>query len=69
MFDRLLGNIVGKSGRRAYDMAEGDFIRPVLLGAGLRLFDHLEADSVDLELIQATTSPGLVHLRFRLAGG
>ena len=50
-------------------MAEGDFIRPVLLGAGLRLFDHLEADSVDLELIQATTSPGLVHLRFRLAGG
>jgi dihydrofolate reductase len=39
---------------------------PVLLGSGVRLFDHLGAGSVLLETIQVVDSPGVTHLRFRV---
>ena len=39
---------------------------PVLLGQGRRLFDHLGADHVELELIRLVEGPGVTHLRYRV---
>jgi hypothetical protein len=39
---------------------------PVLLSAGRRLFDHLGADLIELELISAIEGPGVTHLRYRI---
>jgi dihydrofolate reductase len=39
---------------------------PVLLGAGVRLFDHLGPDSIGLETTRVVDSPGVTHLRFRV---
>jgi dihydrofolate reductase len=39
---------------------------PMLLGGGVRLFDHLDAKQVDLEIVSVTDSPGVTHLRYRI---
>lgn len=39
---------------------------PVLLGAGTRLFDHLDAGRVELERTGLAGSPQVTHLRFRV---
>jgi dihydrofolate reductase len=39
---------------------------PVLLGAGVRLFDHLGSDNIELETIRIVDSPGVTHLRYRV---
>jgi len=39
---------------------------PVLLGAGVRLFEHLGSESIELETIRVVDSPGVTHLRFRV---
>jgi dihydrofolate reductase len=39
---------------------------PVLLGAGRRLFEHLGADHIELELARVLEAPGVTHLRFRV---
>lgn len=39
---------------------------PVLLGAGVRLFDHLGAERVELERLRVVESPVVTHLRFRV---
>jgi len=39
---------------------------PVLLSAGRRLFDHLGADPIELELISVIEGPGVTHLRYRI---
>jgi dihydrofolate reductase len=39
---------------------------PVLLGEGRRLFDHLGADHIELELIRVIDAPGVTHLRYRV---
>jgi dihydrofolate reductase len=39
---------------------------PVLLGEGRRLFEHLGADHIDLELARVVEAPGVTHLRFRV---
>jgi dihydrofolate reductase len=41
-------------------------LTPVLLGAGVRLFDHLGAAPVQLEQIRAVEAPGVTHLRYRV---
>jgi dihydrofolate reductase len=41
-------------------------IRPVLLGAGLRLFEHLDVARIALEPIRVTESPTATDLRFRV---
>lgn len=41
-------------------------IRPVLLGAGLRLFEHIDAAGVTLETITVTETPTTTELRFRV---
>lgn len=40
---------------------------PVLLGGGVRLFDHLEGQ-VELERTRVVEAPGVTHLTFRVVG-
>lgn len=39
---------------------------PVLLGAGIRLFDHLGPEQIELERTRVIDSPAVTHLRFRV---
>ena len=39
---------------------------PVLLGAGVRLFDHLGRGPIDLERMRVVEAPGVTHLTFRV---
>lgn len=39
---------------------------PLLLGSGVRLFDHLGTDQIDLEIIRVVDAPGVTHLRYRV---
>jgi dihydrofolate reductase len=39
---------------------------PVLLGQGRRLFEHLDAEHVELELTRVAQSPDVTHLRYRV---
>jgi dihydrofolate reductase len=41
-------------------------LAPVLLGAGVRLFDHLGAVPVELERTRVVETPGITHLWFRV---
>ena len=40
---------------------------PVLLGGGVRLFDHLGMEPIDLERTRVVETPGVTHLTFRVA--
>ncbi len=44
-------------------------IAPFLLGAGRRLFDHMEASPVELEIDRVVESPAATHLRYRVVKG
>jgi dihydrofolate reductase len=37
---------------------------PVLVGDGVRLFDHLRTGQVDLDRTRTIETPGATHLRF-----
>ncbi|HEX9616374.1 MAG TPA: dihydrofolate reductase family protein [Anaerolineales bacterium] len=39
---------------------------PILLGNGVRLFDHLGIEPIRLESIRAIEAPGVIHLGFRV---
>lgn len=39
---------------------------PVLLGAGRRLFDTLDTNHIELELVRALEAPGGLRLRYRV---
>jgi dihydrofolate reductase len=39
---------------------------PVLLGSGVRLFEHLGIEPVELERTSVTEAPGVTHIRFRV---
>ena len=39
---------------------------PVLLGAGVRLFEHLGTGPIELERTRAVVAPGVTHLTFRV---
>ena len=39
---------------------------PVLLGGGVRLFDHLGMGPIDLERTRVVEAPGVTHLTFRV---
>jgi dihydrofolate reductase len=41
-------------------------IAPVLLGNGVRLFDNLGMEPIELESIRAIEAPGVTHLGFRV---
>jgi dihydrofolate reductase len=40
-------------------------LAPALLGDGIRLFDHLGAEPVELEIIRVVEAPGVTHLAYR----
>jgi hypothetical protein len=39
---------------------------PVLLGDGVRLFEHLGIEPVELEIGNVIQAPGVTHLRYRV---
>jgi dihydrofolate reductase len=39
---------------------------PVLLGEGIRLFDHLGPEPIELETVRVVQAPGVTHLGFRV---
>jgi len=39
---------------------------PVLLGGGVRLFEHLGIEPIELESLGVSEGPGVTHLRFRV---
>ncbi len=39
---------------------------PVLLGGGVRLFDHLGIEPIELERMRVVEAPGVTHLTFRV---
>jgi dihydrofolate reductase len=39
---------------------------PVILGDGVRLFEHLGIEPVELEITSVTKAPGVTHLRYRV---
>ena len=41
-------------------------VAPVLLASGVRLFDHLGGESIELEQIRMIESEGVTHLRYRV---
>jgi dihydrofolate reductase len=41
-------------------------VAPLLLGKGVRLFDHLDIDPTALESIRVVAAPGVTHLGFRV---
>jgi dihydrofolate reductase len=44
-------------------------VTPVLLGGGVRLFDHLGPDAIVLEQTRVIPSDGVTHLRYRVKKG
>jgi dihydrofolate reductase len=44
-------------------------VAPLLLGKGVRLFDHLNIKPTDLESIRVVEAPGVTHLGFRVLKG
>ena len=41
-------------------------VAPLLLGKGVRLFDHLNIRPTELECIRVVNAPGVIHLGFRV---
>ncbi len=41
-------------------------VAPLLLGKGVRLFDHLNIKPTELEIIRAVQAPHVIHLGFRV---
>ncbi|HET9913651.1 MAG TPA: dihydrofolate reductase family protein [Anaerolineales bacterium] len=41
-------------------------VAPLLLGKGVRLFDHLDIKPIELERIRVIGAPGVTHLGFRV---
>jgi dihydrofolate reductase len=50
---------------RLFDELQLDIV-PVIFGAGLRFFEHLSGQQIELERIKVVESPDSTHLRFRL---
>jgi dihydrofolate reductase len=42
-------------------------VAPLLLGGGIRLFDGLETEQIEVEGTGVVESPGVTHLKFRVA--
>jgi dihydrofolate reductase len=41
-------------------------VAPLLLGKGVRLFDHLNIEPTQLEIIRVVPAPGVTHLAYRV---
>jgi dihydrofolate reductase len=63
----VMGASIAQQGLRAGLVDEIQIhLVPVLLGAGVRLFDHLGAENIELDITRVVDSPGVTHLRFRV---
>ncbi len=63
----LMGSAVPQAALRAGLLDEILIhLAPVLLGSGVRLFDHLGSDKVGLEVIKVVSTPSVTHLRYRV---
>lgn len=64
----LMGSAVPQQCLRAglLDEIQVDVV-PMLLGGGVRLFDHLGTAPIKLETIRVVDAPGITHLRYRVA--
>jgi dihydrofolate reductase len=61
------GTGAGQSLLRAGQLDELELhVVPVLLGQGRRLFDHLPADPVELDLVRRLSTAEVTHLRYRV---
>jgi dihydrofolate reductase len=63
----LMGSAAPQQALRAglLDEIHIDLI-PVLLGGGVRLFDHLGDETIELERTRVVEAPGVTHLAFRV---
>jgi hypothetical protein len=41
-------------------------LAPILLGDGIRLFDHLGPEPIELESTGVIETPGVIHLQYRV---
>ncbi len=60
---------MGRAMEHFYEVAGDEFhlsIAHVLLGEGVRLFDHLGASPIYLKCIRTLETPGATHLSFRV---
>jgi dihydrofolate reductase len=58
---------VAQQGLRAGKVDEIEVsVAPCLLGGGVRLFDHLGVEPIDLEQVGVIESEGVTHLRYRV---
>jgi dihydrofolate reductase len=63
----LMGSAVPQQALRAGLLDEIQIhLVPVLLGAGVRLFDHLGTENIELETVLVVDAPGVTHLRYRV---
>jgi dihydrofolate reductase len=63
----LMGASVAQQGLRAGLVDELQIhLVPVLLGAGVRLFDQPGSDNVELATVRVVDAPGVTHLRYRV---
>jgi dihydrofolate reductase len=63
----LMGASVAQQALRAGLLDEIQIhLAPVLLGSGIRLFDHLGTEAIELEPLRVVDAPGVTHLRYRV---
>jgi dihydrofolate reductase len=62
----LLGASVPQQCLRAGVLDEIQIV-PMLLGSGVRLFEHLGDGRIELETVGVVECPGVTHMRFRVA--
>jgi hypothetical protein len=41
-------------------------IAPVLFGEGIKLFEHIGNEHIELESTRVLETPGAIHIRFRI---
>lgn len=64
---RLMGADIAQQFLRASLLDEIQInLVPVLLGDGIRLFDHIGTEQIELESTRVIESNGVTHLRFRI---
>ena len=68
--DGLVGVSGASVSQQALQLGVVDELRlhvaPILLGDGVRLFEHLGDQGIELELLDVISGPGATHLRYAI---